>query len=348
MRRSVFLPLLVLTLFGGAAECQEWKILKSFPLPAELRWAQDARWASETSAFVSSGRSGVYEVPLAAAVKPRRIIEGAGPQGFWFSARLATSARHVLTAAPINGFAWWDRSTGQKVDENAFAVVMDVDLHDDRVAILGADRDAEGRFAPEGAIVWWGPLNGSKKLDLQPLFFSTAGSGVKPMAQCHYLETGAVRFTPSGELVVLPGVEPGVFLFDKKGKLLRTWATERLGVVDRCALSEQQFLSMSSQPGPRWEWLQRRKVVDDVVVLRSGPALIIRTVSGSATHWDLVELQSDSGTKRVTLPIVSVSPLAHLRADVDSKGRLMVLRLEYGELATAPAEPPMLYIMERR
>lgn len=342
-RRAAVLA--ALSVFVLTARAADWKVTRSKQLPAELRWAQDARWSGESAALLTAGKNGVFAWDFSAP--PRRIVAGSGSDGFWFSSRLAASPKHMIVAAPMNSLMWWDRTTNRKVSEKSFSILMDADVHGDRVAILGADRDEKGRFAPEGAIVWSGTLrNGAVKFD--PLILGKAGPGAKSMNQCHYLELGAIRFSRDGRLFVIPGVEPGLFEYDAGGRLLRTWATDDLGIVDRCSLNEQQWLSMSANPQPRWAWLAARRTVDEMVILPSGPALIVRSVATSkGVAWDLLEFIEKQRPRTTRLPVASKSSLSHLRADVDAKGRLLVLRLEYGELNAPPAEPPALYILER-
>ncbi len=343
MRRAAALA--ILGVLALTAHATDWKVARSKPLPAELRWAQDARWSSESAALLTAGKNGVFEWNFTAP--PRRVIAGGGSDGFWFSSRLAASTKHMIVAAPMNGLMWWDRTTNRKVIEKAFSLLMDVDIYGDRVAILGADYDEKGRFAPEGAIVWTGTLR-DRAVRFDPLILGKAGPGAKSMNQCHYLELGAIRFSRDGHLFVIPGVEPGLFEYDANGRLLRTWATDDLGIVDRCSLNEQQWLSMSANPEPRWRWLAARRIVDEMVVFPKGPALLVRSVvTSKGTTWDLLEFIDKQRTRTTRLPITSKSSLSHLRADVDAKGRLLVLRLEYGELNEPAAEPPTLYVLER-
>lgn len=343
VRRAAALA--TLTVFALTARAADWKVARSKQLPAELRWAQDARWSSESAALLTAGKNGVFEWNFSAP--PRRIVAGGGSDGFWFSSRLAASAKHMIVAAPLNGLMWWDRTTNRKVTEKAFSILMDVDIHGDRVAILGADYDEKGRFAPEGAIVWTGTLR-DRAVRFDPLILGKAGPGAKSMNQCHYLELGAIRFSRDGHLFVIPGIEPGLFEYDTNGRLLRTWATDGLGIVDRCSLNEQQWLSMSAHPEPRRRWLAARRTVDEMVVLPTGPALLVRSVATSkGVTWDLLEFIENQRTRTTRLPITSKSSQSHLRADADAKGRLLVLRLEYGELDEPAAEPPTLYVLER-
>ena len=337
--------LAILSVFVLTARAADWKVTRSKQLPAELRWAQDARWSGESAALLTAGKNGAFAWDFSAP--PRRIVAGGGSDGFWFSSRMAASPKHMIVAAPMNSLMWWDRSTNRKVTEKPFSILMDVDVYGDRVAILGADRDAKGRFAPEGAIVWSGTLR-DRAVKFEPLILGKAGPGAKSMNQCHYLELGAIRFSRNGHLFVIPGVEPGLFEYDAGGRLLRTWATDNLGIVDRCSLNEQQWLSMSANSQPRWAWLAARRTVDELVILPAGPALIVRSAATSkGLTWDLLEFVEKQQRRTTRLPITSKSSLSHLRADVDAKGRLLVLRLEYGELNAPPAEPPALYILER-
>lgn len=341
-RAAAFATLALLALTARSAD---WKVARSAQLPAGLRWAQDARWSGESAALLTAGKNGVFEWNL--SDPPSRVVAGGGSDGFWFSSRLAASKKHMIVASPLGGLMWWDRQTNRKVTEKAFSILMDVDIYGDRVAILGAARDEKGRFAPEGAIVWSGTLR-DRDVRFEPLILGKAGPGAKSMNQCHFLELGAIRFSRDGHLFVIPGVEPGLFEYDATGRLLRTWTTDDLGIVDRCSLNEQQWLSMGADPEPRRRWLAARRVVDEMVILPTGPALLVRSVATSkGVTWDLVEFIENQRTRTTHLPITSKSSESHLRADVDSKGRLLVLRLEYGPLDKPPAEPPTLSVLER-
>jgi len=100
--------------------------------------------------------------------------------------------------------------------------------------ILGGRKDAKGRYSHDGAIAWLGGLS-EGAAGLKPIYFSVAGRGAQPMAECAVLELGAVRFLSDGSFLVVPGVEPGIYWYDAAGDLVRTWESEALGLGGLCS-----------------------------------------------------------------------------------------------------------------
>lgn len=310
------------------------------PLPARFNAAQDIRWVSDRSVLISAGRAGVYELPIdTVSAEPRLILAGGDkPGGFFFASRLAVTPDAVVTSAPLGSLVIRRRRDTSALVTVPLSVVVDVDARQDRIVILGANRDDAGRWSPDGAIAWFGSLSSNLK-DLRPIRFSQAGPGSKPMALCHFLESGGVRFAPDGTFVVVPGVEPGVSLYNADGGLQRTWDTSSLGYDDRCSLSIEQFKVLSSSGPARTQWVNAHRVIDDVVFVSGKPALIIRSWDGKTTHWRLMTLLADGTSTSTTLPFVSRSRDAHLRADVN-RSRWAVLMFDFLERPESTPQRP--------
>ena len=58
---------------------------------------------------------------------------------------------------------------------------------------------------------------------------SRAREGAEPLDRCHFLNTGSVRFLRDGTLLVVPAVEQGMYLYERSGKLLKTWDMQPIG-----------------------------------------------------------------------------------------------------------------------
>lgn len=320
------------------------KVLAEYPLHPVLRAAVDVRWGSDRSVYLASGKAGTFEVPLGSATQPRSLIAGNHERGgFWLSSRVAASPRYLVTASPVFAVRWRTLPDGAD-QETFFDAIVDLDLRDDRLLILGALKDEKERFAPEGAIAWIGSL-GRKLEDRKPVHYSAFGAGARPLAHCGPFDMGAARFLPDGSFLIVPGFEPGAFLYDSSGKLVRTWDTRTIGLdTEDCAdMSEELQTRLAAVPEPRWAWLNRRRILDDILPLPQGPGLLVRSVSGGSVRWDLKVLAPSGAIVTYAVPVSSPSVLAHLSGDVRG-GQIVLLLSAIGR--HGPEAPPRLILAE--
>jgi len=214
------------------------------------------------------------------------------------------------------------------------------------VWMLGSRRDDEGRWAPLGAILWSVELTGDGLAAPTPRLFADSGPGAKEMARCHVLELGAVRSLGDGRWAVVPGIQPGVHLYDRDGKLLRVWQTEPLGFTDHCDLDEQEFLRLNAEPGPRSRWINHRRTLDDILPWGGWPALVLRQPGDDGPRWQMVVLSQDGAAAPLPLPVGTAGPNAHLRGDVLGD-RVVLLVVEYEESPQKRTQRPRLLVLER-
>jgi hypothetical protein len=233
-----------------------------------------------------------------------------------------------------------------KVERKALRAVMDIDARGDTAAILGADSGPVQSLERAGTILWTGSL--SKSLaDMRPVMKGRSKPGGKDMARCSILQTGAIRYMQDGSLVVVPGVEPGVYRYGADGKLLQTWDTEPLGIVDDCLIPENDLLLVARDFGERIKWYASRVIVDEVLPLRSGPALVLRRVEKGVTRWDLVTLPYKGKSERMALPLTMATPRAHVRGDVRGD-QLLLLMWDAPLPGQEAVEPPKLIVLSMK
>lgn len=300
----------------------EW-VLSEEPLSAAI----EVRWASPDALWLGLGRKGVLKVRpgengLAVAETP--AIRGCDGSGcFAFSTRLANSSRFLLVGSPIHGYKWLDRRNGVLQQPPASAVVphvVDLDLYSGRALILGSrwgDEEEGGRssFSPDGAIAWEVDL-GVDRPHLRPVFHSSSGPGAETMNNCGIFELGGVRYLDDGGYVLVPGSEPGVYHYGADGKLLRTWDSEALGIDADCRMTVEKRDRWSASIYLRnVEWMNRRRIVDEVLALPGGAGVVVREVVGGETHWSLLLLQKNGAVRNIPLPLSSPSPFARLSGD---------------------------------
>jgi len=341
---SAGLFLLLFPLTGaapGAEPPPTLRILWDRRLPEAVAGAIDLRWASDESLYLALGDKGVVEMSLAPfGGRIVEIVPGAEkPDGFFFSAHVAADRREILAGAPLRRVTWRTRESPVRRAAAGFDFIEDVDLLGGKVVLLGARRDAEGQFAPEGGIAWLGTL-ASDLADARPVVFDSRGAGAPNLNSCGTFGLGAARFLADGSFVVVPGVQPGALHFDAAGKLLRTWDTVALGLTDDCVRLTHKEARQIHFPPARWAWLDARLILDALVPLPQGIGLVVRSVLDGQQRWELIPLSLDGGVAgRVPLPIPPVNELTHLEAD--SRGnRLAILVLGHPAEVGGTQMPP--------
>ena len=187
----------------------------------------------------------------------RKVLPGADGGGFPISGLVAAGTNHLFVASEMGPYGWMPLdSKTPTIGRKALLVITDIDARGDRVGRLSVERDA----------------------DLRPVMKRRSHPGGKDMARCGVLQTGAIRFMPDGSLVVAPGVEPGIYRYSADGKLMQTWDTRPLGIVDDCAMPDKELHLLARDFGERIKWYASRVIVDDILPLSSGPALLLRRV----------------------------------------------------------------------
>lgn len=308
--------------------------------------AADVRFSGGKDVLVAAGKDGVKRLRRGrnGTLQWSLDIGGQGdPKGFFFSRMLANDGAMTVVASPFDAIGW--QLAGQRVSAFPFATTIDIEVLGDRVFILGANRDGKGRWAPEGAIAWTGTLSMALR-DLRPLL-SSAKSGTTPpalgVAYCGPLEMGVIRTISDNEVLVIPGVEPGAYVFDRNGRLLRTFDTRGLGFLDRCDIGREQAGLFARDMKARMRWRNRERVLDEIVVIHGRPALIVRHVVKGRTIWDLIVLDSSGkASSSIRLPITSPSPNAHIRADVLDDEAVFLVRTYGDRKDRSDEQPPRL------
>jgi hypothetical protein len=339
---------LLLVSFGAVALFGEpssrWRIESDTPLAVPGGVAQDIRWASDTQLFVAEGQNGVTVRESSAPAAVARIAVRPARKGTgFFASRLAASSSALVMASPLNA-AWWRPRTKDSAIRPPIAIgmIMDVDLRGDTLLLLGGDTNDQGG-APNG-IASIGSLTRNFE-DRKVLMAGPGGPAGKELVRCHLFEPGSARFLSDGSALVVPGLQPGAFLYDRNGKLLRTWQLDDLDVFDRCRISDEQMIEMAADFARRTEWINRFTTVEDILPLDEGPALLLRTYRNGATTWDMALLRADGSVVREPLPIRSPSPRAHIRGDVRAR-RVALLVFDYELPGKAPL-PPRVILMRR-
>jgi hypothetical protein len=347
MKRSIGHDLLFFTMAAlavtGPTAATTLRHVKSASLPQALI-IRDVRWASASEVYVSEGKRGVVRVAIDSPSHLISVLPGADRGGFPLSGRLAVGQKHLVVASPLGVVGWIPLDdTTQKIRYRALRTVMDIDAHGDSAAVLGAERGDLLGLSPEGTIAWIGSL--SKGLSsMRPIMKGRSDPGGKDMARCSIFETGAIRFMTDGSLVVVPGVEPGIYRFSPGGKLMQTWDTQPLEMVDNCSIDDDLLHLLARDFARGSEWFASRIMLDDILPLPSGPGLLLRRVENGVTKWDLIVLRYGKGKpERIPVPLTMPTPRAHMRGDVRGN-QIVFLAFDDPLPEGKPVGPPQLVV----
>jgi hypothetical protein len=316
-------------------------------LPPGLEKATDVRWASDKTVYLSLREDGTVEAPLdpgGPAIK--EWIPGRKTLGGWtLNHRVGASHTYLVSAGPIFGLTW--RALNQPLRKEAsFDFLEDVDVSGNRLLVLGAQRDAKGKFAPDGTIVWLGSLDKGLS-DLRSVLLDARGVNAPNLNACGNFEMGGVRFLSGGSFLVVPGVQPGAYLYDSDARLVRTWDTVGLGLDSDCAsLGLSQVLELAHNFDARVAWLNRRRTLDEILPLPEGPGLVVRSVVLGRPRWQLKVLRTAGGIATYDLPIPPDSARSHLRGDVRGDAIVFLLHT-YEASMRKPERPPSRLILAK-
>lgn len=322
---------------GAGQPERKIRVLAEYTIPGEGSMPADIRWASDKSVFLLRFLDGVSEIELGDSLKklrqpvpPPHVLKIGRIISY---GRLAVSDKHLLFGGGLWHMAWrpiGGPKGGEVVFQSAeFTTYEDIDLSGDRVLLLGL-RDAMPDIRNDGGIAWLGSLSAGLKdarLLLKDDYRNREAFDWK-FARCGTLSLGAVRFLPDDSFVVVPGTQPGAYLFNPGGQLVRRWSHEEIGLTTDCGGVPPNGALIPPQKLTRW--LTRHRALDDILPLPEGPGLLVRSVGKDGKpRWDLTVLGA-SGVSTYPLPVVSTFPEDRLRGDVrDGKIVLLVTSSEF-------------------
>jgi hypothetical protein len=330
------------------------RIVADQEVPVEPSQALNVRWASDQTVYLSRLFHGVTEVSLDGKLTPLRqpVPDRATlhvpMHGF---ERLAMSPQFFLVGSPLTDYGFRPRAADAagtyKFTWLTVSSIGGIDLFGNRLLFLGdpTPRRLES-LEPSGGIAWIGRLSSHPERDLKPFLYDVAGAPPKSLFYCMSLGMGAVRFLVDGSYLVVPGFQDGVFLYSAGGALLHRWDNAAVGLdAPDCASMDlaQAQLFAGSYPA-RFEFLNRYRVLDEILPLAEGPGLLIRSVADGAVHWTLNVLHGDQVTS-YPVPITGSVPFDRLRGDVRGN-RIVFLRTWHGFGANPTFRPGRLYVAE--
>ena len=339
--------------------------LRVFELPDEIAKARDVRWSSDSELLFGRGGhrmvggAGVYAwrigeptAELVAILSDHDVRRLFAESRFVRLQRLRAYADYSLVGGAVSdGIAFAGGAHGvflQGADDEGgpellkdVGLIHDLDRRGDLTAAVGLDRNqrpdrADGGSFWEPQIAWLFKDGDHEVRSLLP----TRDQG-ESMSRCNSAGLSVVRFIAEDRVLVVPGAEPGLFVFDGNGTLVESLEAEALLADAGCDVEGRELLGERTY---RLAWLGSRRVIDEVVADGSGNVyfFVRRLADGRLDFgdgedsprgrvcWDLLHARADDlrGIARTECAVESVFADARLRADL--RGERAVILLEDG------------------
>ena len=118
---------------------------------------------------------------------------------------------------------------------------------------------------------------------------------------CHAVELAVSRFVADDLVLVIPGAEPGVFLYGMDGSLRGTVDREAFSATRPDCGPEQRAVLRNEES--RTAWLRRHRLIDDVVANGEGDVFFfVRHVMDGQRVPDVEETARDGAVKVTRIP----------------------------------------------
>lgn len=333
--------------------------LEPIGLPETLALTADLRWLDEDQLRLGVEEGGVYSWRIGddEAVLEASLAGNDGyHRGFESYSRVGgSSSGSVAFAGGV--FGVYLKSGDRFGTLKAIEIVGDVDRRGDRTAVVGLSRNEDGGW---GDHISWLFEDGEP----EPRNLLPTRDGGETMGYCWHAEVSVIRFISDERILVVPGLEPGVFVYDRSGELVESLATDTFTADAGCGLEPGKGF-MLGDAAFTVGWLARRRVIDEALADGSGNIyFFVRHVPGGpgsiimeppesgpdsayrATNpplgrvcWDLVQTRAEELTATSTLPCAIESEFADTRLRADLRGeRAVILLTGFPGALARPAE----------
>jgi hypothetical protein len=317
---------------GPAPELKSVRILGRYEIPGHPGGSAltDVRWAGDRSVYVLRALHGVEELDLGEEREPKSLrlpVPDSRELGdLRWMAHLAVSSQKIVVAPPNWRLAWRPREPSPGLvlfKGSGIGITDDLDVVGNRVLLLGAPSPEEPYTT--GGVAWLG-IFGSEPRDWKVLLQAPDAPNATALFHCSGMGLGAARFLPDRSFVVVPGFQPGAYLYDQSGRLSRAWTSQEIGLDTDCSkVSKQLGQELHVNLDAYRSWINRHQVLDDILPLPQGPGLLIRSFGPDRkVHWTLKVLHRQGDIQTYQVPLSGKQPFDRLRADVRN-GRIVLL-----------------------
>lgn len=328
------------TTFSGFADCRVAATaitIRELPRGSYAA-ARSVAWRDDNRLLIGTRGNGIVEYDLRDNTS-RRIIEGSDiPYGIPDVENLDTDGKTLVAFNREHTDIAVNLETS-KITHTRRAVPMrvrDMAVRGDDVVVLGYSF-AEPR---KGGPLWTGKTGAPWST------YKLLHDHSKKHEQRHQLtiapHAGAVAFAGPGVVALITPAEPGVLRFRLDGTALKPLGTDMTALtVDLSAA----IVSHSQDVERRYAELNQHPLVDDLVVLPSGPAVIVREWSAGKVRWALWLPSETSPTRKLRLGLEDARASGgHLRCSA----RGWTLGCVFGKTQAGSSDAPRLALIDVR
>lgn len=268
---------------AGSAATQEARSgprlegLKRLDMPQEIARAADVRWIEDGQVVfgvigpgIHAWRIGESGTELRVALEePADELLSVGGQTIVNSSKFERDYGRL--AASAQGIAFADLFAGIHVETEdgvsgpvAIEFLGDLDRRESLTAAVGLMREDEDGWAPYAA--WLVEDGGGSPRGLLP-----TRDGGRGLELCKDAELSVIRFISEDRLLVIPGTEAGVFVYDLDGVFLDSLDAATFLAESGCDVEPNEWgRSPLSDAYARADWLGPRRILDEVVADGAG------------------------------------------------------------------------------
>jgi hypothetical protein len=155
---------------------------------------------------------------------------------------------------------------------------------------------------------------------------------------------GATVALPDGSIAIVTSAEPGVFHYDRNGKLLEVLGSG----IDSLIVDSKRLVQVFGKDldGRYRHDINLQPVIDDLVATPGGLAILVRSAESDEIHWELWTVNATGVARRQPLAVRRHGPYGHMKCE--ARGARMACTTampsaeEAGDVKTAGANPTLL------
>jgi hypothetical protein len=159
---------------------------------------------------------------------------------------------------------------------------------------------------------------------------------------------GAAVALPDGSIAIVTSAEPGVFRYDRNGKLAEVLGSS----IDSLIVdSKRMALTFAKDLKGRYkDDLNLQPAIDDLVATPGGLAILVRVASNPASNdeigWELWTVGAGGVTRRQPLAKKRNGPFGHMKCEARGTRMACITAMpsveEAGDIKTAGANPTLM------
>jgi len=295
----------------------------------------DVAWLSDDELLVALTKGGVVRVSARTRATKLWLPEGPLPGGAPYAELIATDGdvvvvmgggrRNVAFRKPDGTYLYG--FLGGRLNPRGLAVTGRKAFFTGWVTRMGTDEDQQ-----RGAL--WTQTSG-EELSERPVHrvLSSPDALARWRLTMHPYGGAAVAL-PDGSVAVITSAEPGIFRYDRDGKLLEVLGS---GISELLLDSPRLARNFGTDVAGRYrEVLNRQRTIEDLVVTPAGIAILVRVARGDKLQWQLWTPGRSAVDRIQELEPAANGPIGHMKCEARGKQLACITNMPDAKQAAEP------------